>query len=705
MSKLKNAIIILNYNDSETVVKYISQIKDYSSFDKIVIVDNCSPDGSFEKLIKLKNDKIDVIQTDGNKGYAYGNNFGVHFLEESGEHYDFITISNPDISVEDNTVHKLMNFLDSHKDVAVAAPTMVMGDGTVSPLAGWKERKLDSDVRDSSMRLTQWRMKPHVECYDKSHFSGDFSYVDCVPGSFFMIKYDAFRDVNYFDENTFLFFEEDILGKRLKNKGYKVVVLNKEKFIHYESVTINKNLKYLRKYKALQKSKRYYHKTYNEECQGLGRLNLLKLDFATWLGIMEIKNENSKFYKVRKNIREHLKYDGIIMILMKFFIYFLILILFPIRYLIRKLRKNKRVCYFSLVTWKWIKQRPHFVALKLCDKFKVDYRYLDLKEKYKDEQHKNTNHHLVSNKIDNPNLRIKPYYIYPGDRKYRIHRAFAYLKIVLFNYDIFIFTQPNQIDTIFLKALKLNKTKIYYECMDNYIGWEKEKNYFEFKEKSLIDASINVFVSSQKLLNDISKKYNVPKEKFFLVRNGYDHHLFDHYKKEKTKIVNPSITYIGTIDEWFDIKNIVSYAKKHKDYNFNIIGPINPSVKKEIENIKLDNFIVHGPIEHDLVPAHIEDSTIMIMPFIINDIILYVDPVKVYEYLYFKKNIVSSYWSELDQFNGLIYYYHDDKDFEKAIDDALHNKFKENKKYQTIMEEAKWDNRLKIYLDTLEGNK
>ena len=85
MSKLKNAIIILNYNDSETVVKYISQIKDYSSFDKIVIVDNCSPDGSFEKLIKLKNDKIDVIQTDGNKGYAYGNNFGVHFLEESGK--------------------------------------------------------------------------------------------------------------------------------------------------------------------------------------------------------------------------------------------------------------------------------------------------------------------------------------------------------------------------------------------------------------------------------------------------------------------------------------------------------------------------------------------------------------------------------------------------------------------------------------------
>lgn len=705
MNKLKNAVVILNYNDSKTVIDYINLIKDYKNIDKILIVDNCSPDGSYEKLKKLKSKRIDVVKTDGNKGYAYGNNYGVHYLEKSGEHYDFITISNPDIYVEDDTIKKLMDFLSKHKDVAIASPTMYMLDNKPSPLAGWKERKLDSDVRDSNMWMTRRKMKPHVECYPKEHFKGDVSYVDCVPGSFFMIKYDAFKDVDYFDENTFLFFEEDILGKKLKNKGYKVVVLNKLRFTHYESVTINKNLKYLKKYKALQKSKKYYHKTYNEECQGLGRLNLLKLDFATFVGAMEIRNENSKFYKVRKSIKEHLKYDGLFMILMKFFIYFLILVMFPFRYLKRKLCKTKKVCYFSLVTWKWIKQRPHFVALKLCDKFKVDYRYLDLKDKYKEEANRKNANSFVNNKVDNKNLRIKPYYIYPGDRKYRIKRAFAYLKIVTFNYDMFIFTQPNQIDTIFIKALKLNKTKIYYECMDNYIGWEKERVYFEFKEKNVIDSSEKVFVSSQKLLDDISLKYGISKDKFILVRNGYDHHLFDNYKKVETKLVNPSITYIGTIDEWFDIENIVNYTKKHKKYNFNIIGPINPSVKKKINSIKLNNLIIHGPIEHDLVPSYIENSNVMIMPFIINEIIEYVDPVKVYEYLYFKKNIVSSYWSELDQFNGLIYYYHNDKEFEKTIDDAINNKFNENKKYKTIMEESKWDNRLKVYLDTLEGNK
>ena len=47
MTKGKNAIIVLNYNDSKTVVDYIQLIKDYKNIDKIVIVDNCSTYDSF----------------------------------------------------------------------------------------------------------------------------------------------------------------------------------------------------------------------------------------------------------------------------------------------------------------------------------------------------------------------------------------------------------------------------------------------------------------------------------------------------------------------------------------------------------------------------------------------------------------------------------------------------------------------------------
>ena len=41
---MKTAIVILNYNDSDTTIEMINQIKDYSIIDNIIIVDNNSTD-------------------------------------------------------------------------------------------------------------------------------------------------------------------------------------------------------------------------------------------------------------------------------------------------------------------------------------------------------------------------------------------------------------------------------------------------------------------------------------------------------------------------------------------------------------------------------------------------------------------------------------------------------------------------------------
>ena len=58
MKKKNNAIIILNYNDSQTVIDYVNLIKDYKSIDKILIVDNCSTDNSYEILKELETNNI-----------------------------------------------------------------------------------------------------------------------------------------------------------------------------------------------------------------------------------------------------------------------------------------------------------------------------------------------------------------------------------------------------------------------------------------------------------------------------------------------------------------------------------------------------------------------------------------------------------------------------------------------------------------------
>ena len=47
---MKTAIIILNYNSEEDTVRFVNEIKEFESLDKIVVVDNLSPNGDFERL-------------------------------------------------------------------------------------------------------------------------------------------------------------------------------------------------------------------------------------------------------------------------------------------------------------------------------------------------------------------------------------------------------------------------------------------------------------------------------------------------------------------------------------------------------------------------------------------------------------------------------------------------------------------------------
>ena len=54
----KTAIVVLNFNDVETTKTYIDKIGNYSILHRIIIVDNCSTDGSYETLKKYESEKI-----------------------------------------------------------------------------------------------------------------------------------------------------------------------------------------------------------------------------------------------------------------------------------------------------------------------------------------------------------------------------------------------------------------------------------------------------------------------------------------------------------------------------------------------------------------------------------------------------------------------------------------------------------------------
>ena len=260
-SNKKIGFIIINYNDYESTKKLLWNIKDYKCLDLIVVVDNNSTDDSFNKLKKLKtlsNKNIDFIKTNENGGYAKGLNFGARYALKKLKKANLI-FSNSDIIVNsEDDIKKLSSDINNHGiGIGVVGPTIVERDKLNR---GWKMPSVNDEIKANLPLISRYFNKSRY--YSDDYYKGHNSFVSVVSGSFFMVDGDLLKDIDFFDENTFLYYEENIFSKKIEKTHRKVAVDNDVRVIHNHSVTIDKNFKRVEKYKELKKSQRYFVSEY-----------------------------------------------------------------------------------------------------------------------------------------------------------------------------------------------------------------------------------------------------------------------------------------------------------------------------------------------------------------------------------------------------------------------------------------------------------
>ena len=271
---MKTGIIIVNYNDFTSTEKLIHNIKNYRVIDKIVVVDNHSSDDSARKLKQLKLPKLKVIISEENKGYSYAINIGAKYLIEEYKECNII-ISNADVIIDKEEDIEILIKLLHHKNVGIVAPTILEKK---TKNRGWKNPTPKQEIVLNLAYIHRFFRKKYLY-YDEDYYQGDFSIVDVLSGCFFLIQSKTLQAVNYLDDHVFLYYEENILAKKLQVKKKINLVSNKVTIIHNHSVTIDKSLKRIKKYKAQKKSQYYFEVEYNN-ASWLERI-LLKL--TAWL--------------------------------------------------------------------------------------------------------------------------------------------------------------------------------------------------------------------------------------------------------------------------------------------------------------------------------------------------------------------------------------------------------------------------------------
>lgn len=255
---MKTGIVIVHYNDIESLNSLINNIKDYKNIDRIVIVDNNSKEQIKKELKKINNKKVKLIENKENKGFAYAINIGCKELIKEYKECNII-ISNCDIIIDkEEDIKELISKLDD-KNVGVVSP-IILENNKLN--RGWKQ---PSPLMDSLLNIIYIHrfLRNKYVFYKESHYDKKISKVDVVSGCFFLMKSKTLEKINYLDENTFLYYEENILAKKIKDIKKDLIVCNEIVIIHNHSVTIDKNLKKIKKLKIQKQSQYYFQTKYN----------------------------------------------------------------------------------------------------------------------------------------------------------------------------------------------------------------------------------------------------------------------------------------------------------------------------------------------------------------------------------------------------------------------------------------------------------
>lgn len=324
---------------------------------------------------------------------------------------------------------------------------------------------------------------------------------------------------------------------------------------------------------------------------------------------------------------------------------------------------REKILYIMGVEWNWIFQRPQILEQHLEKKYDVTVVFPKSILRWK--QRKN------SGTLKPDKLRILR--TFPRQERYaligrisqkiaeKIFRDVQQFDAVIIGYPLYYRYIPKEYEGV-----------VIYDCMDFFRALypdPKSVSRLISEEESLVRRCDALVVSAEKLRSDLWK--NVLQEKVVLIRNGtFVKKVYLPQLKPHTNKLLHKIGYFGTIAHWFDYDLLISSCKKHNNIEYHLIGPVVTPCPSGVERI-----VMEGIVPNAELADYTKDYDCLIMPFIVNDVVEWVDPVKLYEYIALGKCIISVRYAEIERFEPYVYMYTDENEYENLLEKLSANGF------------------------------
>lgn len=229
---IKISVIIVTYNSEKHIYDCLDSVLKYNDIGReleILIVDNCSREYDTLKanIIERYGDAVRIIQNKKNGGYGQGNNVGIeHSLAP------IVMIMNPDVRLCEPLFSTVLEEFKRNINLVQYGMTQIMPSGKIGRSTGW------------SSTVNPFFAEPLRYLFGRLNlFYPKYMYVS---GACFFVKKDSFISAGLFDDNIFMYCEEEDIHRRLRKiKDAKIKYSRRIKYFHcHEAVADYSNESY-----------------------------------------------------------------------------------------------------------------------------------------------------------------------------------------------------------------------------------------------------------------------------------------------------------------------------------------------------------------------------------------------------------------------------------------------------------------------------
>lgn len=351
-----------------------------------------------------------------------------------------------------------------------------------------------------------------------------------------------------------------------------------------------------------------------------------------------------------------------------------------------------RIFYQSPVSREWIRQRPHFMADGLAAAgHRVFWFYAAAVGRCRFRRIRGADGRLTGLELP----------VLPFASRFRpiewLNRLWITWWLRRVEADVLVATNPVALPWL---PRRLGRVPAVYDCMDVQTAFFTGRRRVRMAqtEAALLSACRGVVASSDQIRDFLASRYGVDPAAVAVVPNGVRLAAASGTEAPVRTDRRPSIAYFGTVAPWFDWDAVRAAALRHPEWTFDVFGPVDARPADLPAGV-----VFHGPIPHGSVPAQMKAADVLVMPFVRNELIDGVDPVKMYEYLQAGRPIVSSWWPLLEKFRGFgaVAFYEAGHSLEERIGEALARPGPCEVPEEFLRANG-WDVRVRAFSDALE---